>query len=72
MHGLTGSKQYEQRANKSDWSLENREVKPPIQLSVFTAGPNSKSSIELNFSFSSAMVPTAYTCMVVGQKAMEA
>ena len=43
-----------------------------IQLSVLTAGPDSKSSIRPSFSFSSAMVLTAYTCMVVGQKAIEA
>jgi hypothetical protein len=52
--------------------LENREVKPPIQLSVFTGGLNSKPSIQLNFSCSSAMVLTAYTCVVVAQKAIEA
>ena len=52
--------------------MEHREVEPPIQLSVFTAGLNSKLSIQLNFSCSSAMVPTAYTCVVVAQKAIEA
>ena len=52
--------------------MEHREVKPPIQLSVFTGGLNSKSSIQLNFCCSSAMVLTAYTCMVAAQKAIEA
>jgi len=52
--------------------LGYREVEPPIQLSVLTAGHDSKSSIQPSFYFSSAMVPTAYTRMVVGQKAMEA
>jgi len=52
--------------------LGYREVEPPIQLSVFTGGLNSKLSIQLNFSCSSAMVLTAYTCMVVGQKEIEA
>ncbi len=52
--------------------MEHREVEPPIQLSVFTGGLNSKLSIQLNFSCSSAMVLTAYPCMVVGQKAIEA
>ena len=41
-------------------------------LAVLTAGPDSKSSIQLNFSFSSAMVLSAYTCMVLGQKVFEA
>jgi len=52
--------------------LEYREVEPSIQLSVLTAGHDSKSSIQPSFYFSSAMVPTAYTRMVVDQKAMEA
>jgi len=62
------ARQHEQRTYKSDWSLEHREVKPPIQLSVFTGGLNSKSPIQINFSCSSPMVLTAYTCMVVAQK----
>jgi len=49
--------------------LGYREVEPRIQLSVLTAGHDSKSSIQPSFYFSSAMVPTAYTCMVGGQKA---
>jgi len=49
--------------------LGYREVEPRIQLSVLTAGHDSKSSIQPSFYFSSAMVPAAYTCMVVGQKA---
>jgi len=48
--------------------LGYREVEPRIQLSVLTAGHDSKSSIQPSFYFSSAMVPAAYTCMVVGQK----
>jgi len=49
--------------------LGYREVEPRIQLSVLTAGHDSKSSIQPSFYFSSAMVPAAYTCMVVVQKA---
>ena len=52
--------------------MEHREVEPPIQLSLFTGGLNSKLSVQLNFSCSSAMVLTAYTCMVVAQKTIEA
>jgi hypothetical protein len=49
--------------------LGYREVEPLIQLSVFTVGHDSKSPIQPSFYFSSAMVPTAYTRMVVDQKA---
>jgi hypothetical protein len=52
--------------------MEYREVEPRTQCGVLTAVPDSKSSIQPNFSCSSAMVPTAYTWMVVGQKVIEA
>ena len=52
--------------------MEYREVEPRTQCGVLTAVPDSKSSIQLNLSLGSAMVPTAYTWMVVGQKAIEA
>jgi hypothetical protein len=73
MTGLTTEgRQHEQRSNKSDWSMEHPEVKPRTQCGVLTVVPDSKSSIQLNFSCSSAVVPTAYTWMVVGQEAIEA
>jgi len=52
--------------------LEHRQVEPRTEYGVLAAVPDSKSSIQLNFSLGSAMVHTAYTRMVVGQKAMEA
>ena len=52
--------------------MEHREVEPRTECGVLTAVLDSKSSIQLNLSLGSTMVPTANTWMVVGQKATEA
>jgi hypothetical protein len=52
--------------------LEHREVKPRTEYGVLAAVPHSEPSIQLNFSMGSAMVRTAYSCMVVAQKKIEA
>ena len=52
--------------------MGHREVEHRTECGVLTAVPDSKSSIQLNLSLGSTMVLTAYTCMVVAQKEIEA
>ena len=52
--------------------MEYREVEPRAEYGVLTAVPHSEPSIQLNFSMGSAMVSTTYTCVVLGQAAIEA
>jgi len=52
--------------------LEYWEVKPRTEYRVLAAVPHSEPFIQLHFSMGSAMVSTLYTCVVLGQEAIEA